>query len=157
MIEKTQIVQTTAQPAAIIHLTIPREEIRTVMGPAFQELMSVVGAQGIGPAGAFFSHHFRMDPGIFDFVVGVPVSAPVSPTGRVEAGELPSATVARTVYQGSYEGFSTAWGEFNEQIAAEGHKTRPDLWETYVAGPESSPDPANWRTELNRPLEAAQE
>ena len=28
----------------------------------------------------------------------------------------------------------------------------PDLWECYVAGPESNPDPATWRTELNRPL-----
>ncbi len=154
MIEKTQIVQTTAQPAAIIRFTIPREEIQKVMGPAFQELMGVVGAQGIGPAGAFFSHHFRMDPGIFDFVVGVPVSVPVSPTGRVEAGELPAATVARTVYQGGYEGLGEAWGAFNSQIASEGHKQRPDLWESYVTGPESSPDPANWRTELNRPLEA---
>jgi len=37
-------------------------------------------------------------------------------------------------------------------ITAEGHSPAPDLWECYVAGPESNPDPANWRTELNRPL-----
>ena len=28
----------------------------------------------------------------------------------------------------------------------------PDLWECYTVGPESSPDSADWRTELNRPL-----
>ena len=27
-----------------------------------------------------------------------------------------------------------------------------EVWERYVAGPESSPDPTAWRTELNRPL-----
>jgi hypothetical protein len=26
------------------------------------------------------------------------------------------------------------------------------LWELYSVGPQSTPDPANWRTELNRPL-----
>jgi effector-binding domain-containing protein len=60
--------------------------------------------------------------------------------------------VARTVYRGPYEGLGTAWGEFNAWIAANGHTPAPDLWECYVAGPESSPDPATWRTELNRPL-----
>lgn len=36
--------------------------------------------------------------------------------------------------------------------AAEGHTPAPILWQCYVAGPESGPDPATWRTELNRPL-----
>ena len=33
-----------------------------------------------------------------------------------------------------------------------GLKTSDDLWECYLAGPESGPDPACWRTQLNRPL-----
>jgi effector-binding domain-containing protein len=93
-----------------------------------------------------------MDPDIFDFEVGVPVAAPISVAGRVKPGHLPAATVARTVYHGGYEGLASAWGEFMAWITAEGHMPAPNLWECYVAGPESSPDPANWRTELNRPL-----
>lgn len=34
MLDQPRIVQTRAQPAAVIRLTIPREEIRNVMGPA---------------------------------------------------------------------------------------------------------------------------
>jgi effector-binding domain-containing protein len=152
MLDKPQIVRTTAQPAAVIRLTIPRAEIRKVMGPGIAELLAAVSAQGIAPAGPVFSHHFRMDPDTFDFEVGVPVTAPVSATGRVKAGELPAATVARTVYHGDYEGLGAAWGEFIGWITAEGHTPAPNLWECYVTGPESSPDPAAWRTELNRPL-----
>ena len=152
MIDKPQIVQTDAQPAAIIRLTIPREEIRNVMGPGIAELMAAVAAQGLAPAGPIFSHHLRMDPGIFDFELGVPVTASVSAAGRVKAGQLPAATVAWTVYHGPYEGLGPAWGQFDAWIAAEGHSPAPDLWECYVAGPESSPDPGTWRTELNRPL-----
>jgi effector-binding domain-containing protein len=154
MIDKPEIVQTTARPAAVIRFTIPRTEIQKVMGPGFQELMEVVSAQGIGPAGPFFSHHLRMDPEVWDFELGVPVTAPVSPTGRVEAGELPAATVARTVYHGGYEGLGSGWGELGAWVASEGHTPAANLWESYVAGPESGPDSAHWRTELNRPLAA---
>lgn len=152
MIDTPQIAQTAAQPTAIIRLTIPREEIRNVMGPAYGELMAAVAAQGIAPAGPWFSHHLMMDPDTFDFEVGVPVTAPISAAGRVTAGQLPAATVARTVYHGDYEGLGPAWGEFDAWIAAEGHTPGPDLWECYVKGPESDPDPSTWRTELNRPL-----
>jgi len=140
MLDKPQIVQTDAQQTAFIHLTVPRAEIRNVMGP------------GLAPAGPWFTHHLRMDPDTFDFEICVPVTAPVSAAGRVKAGQLRAATVARTVYHGPYEGLPAAWGEFMDWIAAEGHTPAPDLWERYVAGPESNPDPATWRTELNRPL-----
>ena len=152
MLDRPQIVKTDAQRTAIIRLTIPREEIRNVMGPGIAELTAAVAAQGIATAGPIFSHHLRMDPAIFDFEIGVPVTAPVSAAGRVKPGQLPAATVARTLYRGPYEELGSAWGEFCAWIAAEGHTPAPDLWECYVVGPESSPDPAAWRTELNRPL-----
>lgn len=152
MLDRPHIAKTTAQRTAVIRMTIPRAEIQKVMGPGFQELMAAVTAQGIGPAGPFFSHHYRLHPDTFDFEIGVPVTAPVAPVGRVQAGQLPAATVARTVYHGPYEGLGPAWGEFVDWITAEGHTQAANLWECYVAGPESSPDPTSWRTELNRPL-----
>ncbi|MES2072559.1 MAG: GyrI-like domain-containing protein [Pseudomonadota bacterium] len=153
MLKNPHVTQTAAQPTAIIRLTIPRAEIQQVMGPAFQEVMATLGAQGLKPAGAFFSHHLKMDPETFDFEVGVPVSAAVTAAGRVKAGKLPAATVARAVYRGPYEGLGAAWGEFDEWIKAEGHTPAANLWEIYVAGPETGPDTSSYRTELNRPLQ----
>jgi effector-binding domain-containing protein len=152
VIDKPEIVRTQAQATAVIRLTIPRAEIQSVMGPAIAEVMGAIAAQGIPLAGPVFSHHFRMEPDTFDFEVGVPVTGPVSETGRVKASQLPAATVARTVYHGPYEGLTAAWGEFGEWITSKGHKPAANLWECYVAGPESNPAPATWRTELNRPL-----
>lgn len=60
--------------------------------------------------------------------------------------------VAQSVNHGGYEGLAAAWGEFESWIAANGHASAPDRWERYVTGPESSPDPATWRTERNRPI-----
>jgi effector-binding domain-containing protein len=123
-----------------------------VMGPALAELMSVVKAQGAGPAGPWFTHHLKMDPAIFDFDICVPVAAPVTSAGRVEPKIFPTMTVARTVYCGAYERLGAAWSEFGAWIAANGHSAGPDLYECYAVGPESGKNPGDWRTELTRPL-----
>ena len=122
------------------------------MGPGISELRATIAAQGIAPAGPWFNHHLRMDPDIFDFEISVPVTTPVVAAGRVQPGQLLARKVARTVYHGPYEGLPAAWSEFEAWIAANGHSPAADLWECYVAGPESNPDPATWRTELTRPL-----
>jgi effector-binding domain-containing protein len=152
MIDTPQIINSAAQPAAVIRVTIPKDQIRQVMGPAIQEVLATAAAQGIGPAGPVFSRHFRFDPEVWDFEVGVPVRGPVSPAGRVRAGELPEAKVLRTVYHGGYEGLGGGWVEFETWIKANGHATRGDFWERYLTDPASNPDPATYQTELNRPL-----
>lgn len=152
MIETPEVVTTGQVRTAIIRITCPRKEIQKVMGPAIGELMQTVMSQGVGPAGTWYAHHLRMTPDTFEFEVGVPVSAPVKDTGRVTNGVLPAARVARTIYTGPYDGLGAAWGEFGKWIEANGYVAAPNLWERYLSGPDSGPDPSKWRTELNRPL-----
>lgn len=152
MIDIPEIIHTTAQPAAVIHLTVPRSEIQKVMGPGYAELMSTLDAQGIKPAGRWFTHHFRMQPETFDFEIGVPVAEPVKAAGRVNPGELPARRVARTIYHGPYEGLSSAWGEFDRWIKANGLTPDGSVWERYVTDPGVESDSAKYETELMRPL-----
>lgn len=152
MIDEPEIVTTEPQRAAVIHLSIPRNKIQEEMGPGHNELMSALKAQGVAPAGPWFTHHLRMDPAVFDFEIGVPVAAEVKATGRVKPGVLPAAKVARTTYRGGYEGLGSAWSEFEAWIRKQGHAAAPDLWEVYAAGPETGNNPNLYRTELNRPL-----
>jgi effector-binding domain-containing protein len=152
MLSTPQITTATPHMAAVIPLTSSLADLPKVMGPAFGELMAALGAQGIAPAARFFSHYLKMGGGVFEFEVGVPISMPVAPTGRVKPGELPGGRVARTIYQGPYEGLHGAWGEFGAWIKTQGLTPAPGLWECYVYGPESSPDPTTYRTELNQPI-----
>jgi effector-binding domain-containing protein len=152
MLSTPEIVQTSVQDAAVIRLTIPRSEMARQFGPAVGELMSALAAQGVKPVGAVFAHHLKMTPESFDFELGVGIAAPVKAIGRVQSGRLPAARVARTIYSGPYEGLPLAWGEFNAWMKANGHEPAEDLWELYSVGPQSTPEPAGWRTELNRPL-----
>ena len=152
MLDTPHITQSATQLSAAIHLVIPREEIQSVMGPGIGELMATIAAQGIKPTGPWFTHHLKLVPDYWDFEICVPVSAPVLAAGRVRPSQWPAMKVARTVYYGSYEGLADAWGEFLGWISGNGHTPAPDLYECYLAGPEASPDPADWRTELTKPL-----
>ncbi len=154
MIDTPKIVETEAVQTAVVRLTIPKDRIQHEMGPGRAELFAALEAQGVEPAGPWFTRHFRIEPTRWDFEIGVPVKRAVAPTGRVTPGSLPAATVARTVYRGPFEGLGGAWGELGRWIAAQGKQEDPSLWEVYVAGPEVGPDPSKWATELNRPLVA---
>lgn len=152
MIDPPQIVQTTAQIAAALRLTVPGNEIQNVMGPGLGEVLGAVQSQGHESAGPWFTHHLKIEPGVFDFEICVPLAAAIVAVGRVSCLTIPELHAARTIYRGPYEGLAAAWGEFDAWIRSSGFTPAPDLYECYEAGPESSPDPSQWRTELTRPL-----
>jgi len=152
MIEKPEIVHTSDQATAFIHLSVPREKVMELMGPAVAEVLAAVQAQGIRPSGPWFTHHLKRPTHVFDMEVCVPVSKAFTTAGRVKAGKIAAVKVARAVYHGPYDGLGAAWGEFITWIEAEKLKTRTDLWECYTVGPNSTSDPDEYRTELNMPL-----
>ena len=152
MIESPKILQTVEQISAVIHQTVPRDEIRLVMGPAIEEIVAALKDQGVKPTGPLFTFHWKRPIETFDFEVGFPINEQIKPVGRVSMSQLPATKVVRTIYHGDYEGLAAAWGQFCEWIEIEKLNVQESLWETYLVGPESSPDPNQWCTELNRPL-----
>ncbi len=152
MLDPVKILNVPAEDVAVIRLTIARTEIRKHMGPAMMEVMQAVHRVGLTPTGPMFSYHFTIEPTTFDFEVGVPVAAPITPRGRVTASVRPACRVARTIYRGPFEGLASAWAEFNRLVKEQGHHYGDTMWESYLKGPEVSPDPKQWETELNRPI-----
>lgn len=152
MIGTPEIVYTDEQLTAVIHLIVPCAEIVNVMEPAIAEVLTVLAAQGVAPAGPCFSYHLKRPSDTFDFEVGFPVSGAIIPAGRVRMSKLPAAKVVRTIFRGNYEGLGAAWGEFCAWIVAEGLTVQDRFWECYALGPETNPDPEQWRTELIRLL-----
>jgi|SRR5215212_4747218 len=152
MIDPPHITQTVARPTAIIHIVVPSDQIQDVMGPTLQELITTLGEQGVKPAGPWFTHHLRRPSESFDFEVSMPVDRPVKPSGRVQPSQWPEMKVARTVYHGDYDDLGEAWSDLLDWVEENGHQPRQDLWEVYTIGPDTSSNPADWRTELNQPL-----
>jgi effector-binding domain-containing protein len=123
-----------------------------VFGPAVQELVAAVQAQGLGFAGPVFAHHLRIVPGRWDFELGVPVSGPVTASGRVQPGVWRAMRAARTVHHGGYESLPGAWPELERWIAENRLAEAEDFFEVYTIAPDRASDPADYRTELIRPL-----
>lgn len=81
---------------------------------------------------------------------------PLSPTGRVvEASELPAGRVAVRSYIGGYDGLGNAWGQFMQDVAAQGEKPSRTFWEVYCTEPTPDGDPSQNRTDLMVLLDAA--
>ena len=97
MLDTPYLTQSAEEATATVRITVPRSEIRQVMKPGPAELMSTVATQGIASTGPRFSHHSNMDPEFFDFEISVPVTTPIRPSGRVQAGVMTSVGVARAV------------------------------------------------------------
>lgn len=146
------IVQTEALSMAKIHARVPSAEIGRHMEALTNELSAELRSQGIVPAGPLFTHHFRPPDAFFDFEVCFPVTTPVRAAGRMEPGEWPAMRVVRGVHQGSYAGLVAAWGELMAWAAREHVQTTQEAWERYLVGPKTTPDTAQWRTELSRPI-----
>lgn len=153
MIETPRLTELPARDTAVIHVTCTREEIQQVMGQGVRDLMDGLKAQGVSPAGPLFTHHLRRPTDSFDFEIGVPVDRPVGPGGRIHPARWPAMRVAQTVYRGRYEDLAQGWGEFKAWLAGHEWTLAPDLWESYVTGPETGSDPTAWRTELVQPLQ----
>jgi len=148
MTDTPKILTTVDQPYAALHVTVPRDQIQKVMGPSIQEVYAAVAAQGLSPAGAWFTHHLHRPSATFDFEVCVPVGTRLEDTARVTGKTWPAMTMAMTDFRGNYDGLAGAWGEFVRWTEREGYSMAPDLWEVYRIGPESSDNPDDWRTEM---------
>jgi effector-binding domain-containing protein len=154
MLETPELIDVPQQHTAVIRLHIPFDECQEHFGPAVGELFAELGRQGIAPAGPLFDHHFSAPDTHFDFEIGVPVSKPVAPNGRVIPSERPAFRAVKAVLVGGYENLPEAWPEFMQWIDDQGLQTATDFWQLFVKGPDSDPDPASYRTELIRALQS---
>lgn len=154
MLETPELIDVPQQHTAVIRLHIPFDECQEQFGPAVGELFAELERQGIAPAGPLFDHHFSAPDTHFDFEIGVPVSKPMVPNGRVIPSERPAFRAVKAVLVGGYENLPEAWPEFMQWIDEQGLQTATDFWQLFVKGPDSDPDPATWRTELIRALQS---
>ena len=147
-----EIVQATCSEAAVIRLTILKEDMPREFDAAAKELASALWEQRMEPQGPIFAHHFRRMPDAFDFQIGYPVEARVKPSGRVRSGQLPGGRAARAIHEGPYSELGEAWREFSEWIDKAGHAPKENFWLVCERGPGNLIMNGVYRTHLYRPL-----
>ncbi len=144
MIESIQIEERTEQVAAVVRGRCAPEEIGPFVGPAFEEVLAALGAQGLHPAGPPFCRYTMGDGGmdeqgqatVFVLAAGFPCSAAVEASGRVEPMVLPAGTAVVTLHVGAYEELGETYAAAAQHMAEHGLEPDGDPWESYLDGPE---------------------
>ena len=142
-VERVQLIQ---QPAAVVRDRVPRDGIPDFLGGALGEVMGVLGAQGVEPAGPPFGC-YRPTPDGFDVEAGFPTSTPVEPAGRVVPSTLPGGSAIQVLHQGPYAGVAAAYQAGEAWLAEHAGEASAPPWESCLDGP----DVAEPRTLVSMP------
>lgn len=123
------------QPTAVIRARVAVDGIPAFLAGAYDEVILVVAAQGRGVAGPPFAR-YGLGAREFDVEAGFPTDAPVVPTGRVEAAELPGGRALVILHQGQYDDIAVDLRAGREWLAANRWISTGEPWEAYLDGPE---------------------
>jgi effector-binding domain-containing protein len=159
MTQQAQIQARAAQPYVGIPVTVTMETLGTAVDSGFPELFGWLASQGIAPGGPPFIRYLVIDmDGDLQIELGVPVSAPVTGSDRIQAGVLPAGSYAVLRHTGPYDGLIASNAAL--QAWAAGHGVRFDTSDTaqgsawggrvefYLTDPSQEPDPAKWQTDV---------
>ncbi len=141
-----------ATPILFTRLRAAQHELAQAIGEGAGKTFPYAMRIGAAIAGHPFTRYVSTGPGLYSIEVGVPLAAPASGEGDVEAGFLPTGPAAVAVHAGPYEQLSETYAALERWIEANGLRTAGPPWERYLTDPGEHPDPANWRTEVYWPI-----
>jgi len=129
------------------------------VGKMFERLFTYLGQRGVRPVGppCAIWHDTEYCEKDLDTEVVVPIAEALPAGNGIKTVQLPGvASMACTVHQGSYEGFSQAYAALMEWIGANGYRIAGPVREIYLRGPGPEPtDPTTYVTEIQIPVEKA--
>jgi uncharacterized protein (DUF302 family) len=154
-----QIEVTDTVPGTVFELrrVVRPEHVGDDVGAGFADLYTEVEAAGLHPAGP--PAVTCLDPLVPGRPMKVDLDVPIAPgAGHVEPGAgarlvgRHSRPAAHTVHHGDYAGIGAAYRALEEWIFSHGFRSVGPPTETYLAGPDTAPDPAGYRTEVSMPV-----
>jgi effector-binding domain-containing protein len=131
---------------------IPLSGMTEFFGRAFAAAAAELSKQGSHPAGAPVALYHGQPTDTVDVTAGFPVAAPVTPTAALAVATLPGGSAVETIHVGPYDTLSDTYARLATWMAEQKLTPAADMWEEYLVGPGSEPDPAKWRTRIVFPL-----
>lgn len=127
------------------------------LATAFDELAAAIDRCGLvaaGPRGGLYPPELADDDGD-DVEAYVPVThlAAIGDSGRVVVSETPSITAAALVHSGPYDTIGDTYRLLGGWVAAFATPRPLPVRERYLIGPADVDDPAEFRTEIQWPIE----
>ncbi len=147
-----EIVELTAQPAVVVRGEVPMDELPGFFGSAFGTVMEFLQEQGVSPTGPPFGFYPSTPDDVVEVRAGFPVAAPLEPSGKVEALELPSGRAVTTTHVGPYDALEQTYQALLAWMAGQGVRPAIAMWESYLSDPALEP-PERWRTKIVWPID----
>jgi AraC family transcriptional regulator len=140
------------QPVLVVRRRVKPSEIAAtladVLGRVFQHGQRI----GAAFAGQPLTRYLEWGPGLITIEAGMPIAAPGTGDGDIQAETLPGGLVATTTHTGAYDKLTEAHAAIQVWIEAQGLVPAGAPWECYVTDPADYPDPADWKTEIFWPI-----
>jgi AraC family transcriptional regulator len=127
------------------------KEIAKTLGEVLPAVWGYAAKNGIPLAGPPFTRYVEMGRGLWTIEAGLPISAPAQGEGDIVATELPGGMAAVAIHKGSYETLGETHAAIERWLDAN-KLTAGAPWETYVTDPATTPNPAEWQTQVVYPL-----
>jgi DNA-binding transcriptional MerR regulator len=143
-----------AVTAAAITEVVDAAESAAWLQGALGELRATLAARGTpasGQAGGIYADEvFTEHRG--RATIFVPCAAPVRPTGRVIATQIPAAELAVIEHHGPPADVDRAYGALGAYVARHALAVDGPIREYYLVGQHDTPDATQWRTEIGWPV-----
>lgn len=134
------------QPYVAVRTTTPMAAIGTSMGELFGRLYGWLGAHHETATGAPWARYLSVGPDEVEVEVAAPVRTEAVGDGGVSSGVLPACEVATTLHVGPYDHLEDAYAAVSTWLQAHGRQPSGAMWEVYLNGPDTEPDPGRWKT-----------
>lgn len=147
--------ETSATPVVSIRERLEPSQLPSFMDRVFGELYAAVPRLGLQPAGHPFTIYHAVGRDAIDAEVCAPVDRlPSQPLGELTltARLVPGDRVATTIHVGPYDGLGEAYDAIERWVADSGHEQVGPMRERYLDGPDETPDPIRYRTEIEIPV-----
>lgn len=147
-------VELRSQPArnvAAISATVRRDDVHDWYATAMTELDAAYPPpERTGPPGGRYANElFTHDAGAV--LVYHQVHDP-TPTGRIEAVDLPAVELAVTVHHGPHDAIAETYGRLGTWVVDHALAVDGPIHERYLTGPRDTLTDQDWRTEIGWPI-----
>lgn len=150
-----ELVSLEAQPTIERTVQANSDSLRTAIGGAVLELMTIADQHALGVTGPPFAMRWQTRAGSISVAIGLTIRSDASRVAlpkSIRAGRLPAGRAAVLVWRGRHDTLPKAHAELDAWLAANKHKPAGPRWEVFVTNPIQTPDPDAQETRIVAPL-----
>jgi AraC family transcriptional regulator len=137
--------------ALVMRKKTSAEEIAKTLGETLPVVWTFAQQNGIALAGPPFTRYVEMGRGLWTIEAGLPIGAPHKGEGDILAVELPGGAAAVAIHKGPYDTLGQTHAAIERWL--DENKLRAGApFEIYLTDPGTTPNPAEWQTEVVYPL-----